>query len=376
VYKGCVEPGDNVTFEVCVENMGDTPLHEVLVEDTLPECTDFVDPQPPWECVDPPNCRTYKWDIGTLQPTKKECSDLVLNVRSGTPPGDPCPGGSCTVSSKETGKSKPVPQPVRVCGQPAGGGNRPEFDTVGCDATNYFALRDGIMPRVVENAVDALGKKINLYSDFVPQGREYFTQTASDLYPDPCFPGYMSAYVDSSNQGIYEWLIVLQMKPESDIDLNIYDCVMKRYGASVWKSAGQTGWYTTDGGDDPSFWAAANPTVTVAVVPGPYATPGFDAPFYLDGRTLTGLLPVSLVDVPYTSKAFWEEGIVIEMPMTGSINCLGETVYDLKQGDAIKVTISIPTKNTVDIRYGKDNVILKYIGIVATEHCTDDACAQ
>jgi hypothetical protein len=64
----------------------------------------------------------------------------------------------------------------------------------------------------------------------------------------------------------------------------------------------------------------------------------------------------------------------MKMPETGTTNALGQTMYNLKQGDRIKVTIQIPGNNTADIRYGQDNVILKYIGIVGTWYYGDACC--
>ena len=51
--------------------------------------------------------------------------------------------------------------------------------------------------------------------------------------------------------------------------------------------------------------------------------------------------------------------------------------YNLKQGDIIHVTVEIPPDtNTVDVWYGPDSVILKYIGIINTEYFGDgcDGC--
>jgi hypothetical protein len=246
---------------------------------------------------------------------------------------------------------------------------------VGCDATNYFAKDDPIKQLVVENGLDSFGTRINLHSDFIAQGAESFTTSGGQLLPDPCFPGYVSALTDVWNEAIYEWNIVLQMKPESDIDLNIVDCVMKRNGSDVWSQAEQTGRYRAAWGEL-FFVPTGNPRLTVEAVPGPYPTPGFDEAFHLDARTHPGLSSLALVDVPYTSKAFWEEGIIMALPETGTTNGMGQAVYNLKQGDVIKIQVVVPAWNTVDVRYGQDNVILKYIGILGTEYLTDDPCAE
>jgi len=258
---------------------------------------------------------------------------------------------------------------------PALAGNRPEFDAVGNDAANFF--NDFIKAAVVANALDRAGNQINKFSDFgirVIDGKTYpaesFKNTAGTSYPDPCFPGYYSAMVDQYNAATYDWLIVLQMKPESDIDLNIVDCVLKHNTFDIWNAAEQTGRYRAPWGQF-FFLPSANPSISVTVYPGPFATPGFSTPFVMDARPMPGLLnPVKLVDALYTSKALWEEGLVMVMPETGLLNTSGQSMYNLKQGDYFKITVKVPDNNTADIFYGKDNVVLKYIGIVGTEYTT------
>ncbi|SPD72501.1 exported hypothetical protein [uncultured Desulfobacterium sp.] len=245
---------------------------------------------------------------------------------------------------------------------PAWAGNIPEFDAVGCDNQNFFAITNAAqhVPVIINN----IGPRgpINNYSAF---NNEYFHQTAGQLFPDPCFPQISSALTDVYNEAVYEWRIVLQMKPESDINLNIYDCILKHNEYNIFTAAEQSGRYRAPWGQL-FFLPSANPSVTVTASPGPYATPGFMTPVILDARTMPGLNIVALNDILYTSKAHWEEGIVMVLPETGTLNSSGQTVYNLKQGDVITTTVTIPANNTADIRYGQDNVILKYIGIIGT----------
>jgi hypothetical protein len=175
---------------------------------------------------------------------------------------------------------------------------------------------------------------------------------------------------DAWNQGVYKWRIVLQMKPESDINVNIYDCVLKHNSFDIWEGADQTGRYRAPWGEL-VFVPTANPTMTVKAIPGPLATPGFTSPLTLDARTLPGLTLVAMEDQLYTSKAHWEEGIVLALPKTGETNTSGQTEYNLKQGDVIEVTVEIPYNNTVDLFYGADNVLLKYIGVIGTWYYGD-----
>jgi len=295
---------------------------------------------------------------------------------------------------------------VALMATPAFAGNDPEFDAVGCDSTNFFndwikrmvvCCNLATMPEGGPNA--GLVVPVNDYSDWwnCPQkawGKcsktggvngvdvyEDFETTAGMLFPDPCFDGefmgydmagyakygtYASALTDAFNEAIYKWRIILQKKPESDIDLNIVDCVLKHNEFDICEQAEQTGRYM-----DPQlgrfFVPSANPLITVRAYPGPYATPGFpEEGVTLDARQMPGLGRICLENACYTSKALWEEGLVIAMPETGTTNSCGDTMYNLKQGDAIEVTVTIPPNNTVDIYYGPDNVILKYIGIVGT----------
>ncbi len=252
-------------------------------------------------------------------------------------------------------------------------GGIPEFDAVGCDWTNVFAKNNPVQyGQVIDNNIGPNGP-INEFSAIFPSSpQEYFMQTAGQLYPDPCFGkfGLKSALTDVWNESVYEWYIILQMKPESDLNVNIYDCVLKHNQFSPWEAAEQTGRYRADWGQL-FFIPTANPSITVKAYPGEYATPGFSAPFIMDSRTLPGLNIVALDDVLYTSKALWSEGLVVVMPETGKTNTSGQTTYNLKQGDRIYVKVTIPYNNTCDIRYGADSVIVKYIGILGTWYYGD-----
>jgi hypothetical protein len=290
---------------------------------------------------------------------------------------------------------------IALMASPAFAGNDPEFDTVGCDTNNFF--NDWIKYMVVCcNQID--GKIVNDYSnwrnDYYVQNNdqkvngvtvyEEFYTTAGMLFPDPCFTAevwlpdhqgpilkeYDSALTDAFNEAVYRWRIILQKKPESDINLNIVDCVLKHNEFDICEEAEQTGRYM-----DPKlgrfFVPSANPLITVRAYPGPYATPGFpSAGVTLDARQMPGLSLLCLDNACYTSKALWEEGLVVAMPETGTTNSCGDTMYNLKQGDAIEITVAIPPNNTVDLYYGPDNVILKYIGIMGTYFLHTNMCAE
>jgi hypothetical protein len=282
---------------------------------------------------------------------------------------------------------------VALISTPALAGNRPEYDFVGDDSAAVFV--DKVLAAIAVYSIDGYNQEINFFSDFTkkpgpsfnpsftiagPAAAEFFVQSAGMLFPDPCFSfisandldvsthvPYLSALTTTYNQSIYRWRITLQMKPESDINVNIRDCVFKENQTNLWFYADQTGYYRAPWGQL-IFVQSANPSIYVYAIPGPFATPGFTTPVILDARTLPGLNLVPLFNVLYTSKAVFEEGLVAALPFTGTTNASGQPVFDIHQGDMIDVTIAIPINNTVDIRYGADNVFLKYIGIVGTEY--------
>ena len=259
---------------------------------------------------------------------------------------------------------------------PAFGNDKfPEFDAVGDDSANFF--NSFIEESVVNNNL-LYGIKINEDSAFemqekaVPEcdwsymwGEEFYSSsiTAND---DPCFPGYISNLTARGNTGRYVWNIILQMKPQTDIDLNIVDCVLQANGPniSVWGHAGQTGRYTRPSGI--KVWQKAkNPRITVTAYPGPGHSAGFCAPFMMDARTTPNLLKRVLDNKLYTSKALWDESLVMVLPETGTNNGEGEIMYALHQGDMIEVIVDINQIATF-VHYGSDNVSLKYVGLWGT----------
>jgi hypothetical protein len=247
---------------------------------------------------------------------------------------------------------------------PAMAGDRPEFDAVCDDSANYF--NDAIKDLVVAN------NPWNLNSNWC--GAAYNNREA--FYPpvqltaDLCFPGYFSAFTQWRRPALYKWYIVLQMDPQSDLDINIVDCVVKHnsktvFGSNPFEGASQTGRYELPDGT-PIFNPGANPQVTAVAHPGPNAVFGFVNPFDLVNRTQGGLFLLPLRDLLYTSKAVWEEGLVARMPEYLVPNLSGQTEYPLSAGDTIEVDIYMPSTNVVDVRYGQDNVIVKYVGIDGT----------
>jgi hypothetical protein len=260
---------------------------------------------------------------------------------------------------------------------PALAGNTPEFDVVGDDSANFF--NDAVKDLVVNSNIQA-GIQINYFSDWTggvpfrypvldvhdlaPYPIQEFFASLGAPQPDSCFDGlnglpYESYRTSAIIPGVYQWLIVLQMVPESDIDLNIRDCVTKENENNIWVYAQQTGRWR-DSNSRLQWRPRLNPLVTVYAVPGPRAAWGFDAPFLMRARKVpTSALGLVDLDgtVRFTSKALWEEGIVMEMPDATNDN------FWLREGDMIFVQFLIPRNHPADVRYGVDNVSLKYIGV-------------
>ena len=295
---------------------------------------------------------------------------------------------------------------------PVWAGNRPEYDAVGCDWCNGFAATS-LKYEVVTGFT-----RLNFYSDFTYTNAdqyeswepvsdlfkrvytyngktwksvydEWFYTQAGQLSPDICYGEVgdcntgriVSALTDAYNIGVYQWQIVLQMKPETDLNINIFDCVTKHNTFDIVNNAEQTGRYRADWGQL-FFVQSANPSITVAAFPGQFATPGWPlitavAPgMVLDARMMPSLGLMALDQALYTSKAHWEEGIVVKLPQNGDVNTSGQTEVNLKQGDKIYVRVDVPFNNSVDIAYGPSNVIVKYVGVIGTEYFGDPCFEQ
>ena len=250
---------------------------------------------------------------------------------------------------------------------------RPEFDAVGKDSANFF--RDYYKDMVIPKGRDRFGRLINDFSDFASEG---FTNTAAGLTADTCFssPGstYFSALAATWTEAAFEWRIALQMKPASDISLQVVGCVLSAGENDVWKHARQTGFYRTPWAPKaPVFAPQANLRVTVQALPGPFAVIGFPQEgFYLDARQSPGLDASPLVATYHSAQSLLDGNILMAFPKTGYVNALGETTYELNRGDVLKVTIETPYNNTADVRFGRDNVYVKYLGLVGTEYTPVD----
>lgn len=285
---------------------------------------------------------------------------------------------------------------ITLASVPALAGKMPEFDAVGNDSNNYFVFKQcspytSVKQLVVdENLFGPYLLNGELSDWYMPQNGpldpwyppsfptypdglylgegfapfEIFYTGSGLVVPDlVCFPGYFAALTPKGNSGRYQWVIVLQSKPQSDLNINIRDCVLSDSQKDIWTAAEQTGRFTYPFGAN-EFWKYSNPSITVVAIPGQFASdPAFYEPFVMTARKMPGLWKTYLYEALYTSKALWDEGIIVRMPQTGYRNDRGKYQYTLHQGDMIFVEILVPQYSTADIWYGKDNVIVKYVGL-------------
>jgi hypothetical protein len=293
---------------------------------------------------------------------------------------------------------------------PAFAGDQPEYDAVYCDSTNIFM---GPAQLIVCRGNVVGSDRINEYSNFAtsdcclnpafwpglgwtcdplynpdPQPCESFISDASGPSPDVCFGNcndrdgdgntYQSYMGTVFNGHFWKYRIVLQKKPQTDLDINIYDCVVKPNSGTMFgdtfnggaEQTGRYGGFTNPG----SFWLQlANPTITVRALRAvPPPTPGIES-FRMEGRQQPGLQPICLENQLYTSKGPWDESIVVKMPLTGITNFCGDVEFRLDSGDVIEVTLATTDDSTARIRYGEDNVMVKYVAIHGTEYTTGAA---
>lgn len=267
----------------------------------------------------------------------------------------------------------------------------PEFDAVGQDHKNIFndAVRNAVAANNTSSGFPS-GIPINQHGDWVYRGtagtgagfnnsgREKFWSTGS-LGIDPCYykptptsfnpfgpfidttnTSYQSYYAGPRNTNKFVWDIVLQMKPESDLNIKIRDCVLNGLSIGVpMFEATQTGRFRQSN-NSLMFRASMNPLITVEAIVGPKHF----IPFWyiMDYRSMPGLSVNSLDHVRYTSKGPWQEGITVKLPEDGESTTAGTPTVRLREGDVIRVTIDIPGRNANDIFYGNDNVSIEYIG--------------
>lgn len=109
----CVNPGDNVTYEICFDNLfNDIAVDSILLTDFLPNEVNFVSASDGG--VYDPVQHTVVWSIGTLPPhAPQQCVELVVEVDWATPP-DTVFTNSCVIESEQTAPTV-VDEETEVC---------------------------------------------------------------------------------------------------------------------------------------------------------------------------------------------------------------------------------------------------------------------
>lgn len=253
---------------------------------------------------------------------------------------------------------------------PAMAGERPEFDAVGDDSAIYFQS-------VATNLV-LQNNPWNFDSDFTEEYWDGPGATREDL----CFPGYPTKEVLSGYAGglSFAWRIVLQMKPDTDLDINIIDCVRKPNSDTIWGQSSYTGAHQMGRylflGFLPAFDEFRNPIVRARAIAGPNAAGNWDW-FYLVARThpLLRLVTLDGNRTFFTSKGIWDEALVARLPtpMEPVPGHPGMFEYSLMEGDSIEVEFLMPSENPVDISYGQYSVFVKYVGQWGSDWTASDA---
>jgi hypothetical protein len=201
--------------------------------------------------------------------------------------------------------------------------------------------------------------------------------------------GNDNAVIRHGNAGWYEWYIRLPKKPSGQINLVIQCGVLKPntfadlgYDA-VSLCAAETGEKIDVGfctrreveaGINP-LDVDGLPVITAFAVPGPFAPEAF-RPFHLTAfknpgryefrgemdnnaslQVLNGTIFTRIL-----LKSCMDKTIVAKLPVTGQRNALGETEWDLEEGDLIWVRMDVPRGNTVDLYCHEQSLRVMGIG--------------
>ncbi len=87
-YVGCVSPGGEVTYEICVENPNQTIITGVFVVDYLPEGVTFVGAAGDNDSgFYDPDSHTYTWAYPMLEPKAVRCVTLTVRLNYNLEPG-------------------------------------------------------------------------------------------------------------------------------------------------------------------------------------------------------------------------------------------------------------------------------------------------
>jgi uncharacterized repeat protein (TIGR01451 family) len=82
--KKSADPGDTIVYTLYYENTGSGVATDVIVTDTIPENTTFVDSDPNYDGI---NGDTYTWNVGTVAGYSYGTITITVTVDPGTPDG-------------------------------------------------------------------------------------------------------------------------------------------------------------------------------------------------------------------------------------------------------------------------------------------------
>ncbi len=201
--------------------------------------------------------------------------------------------------------------------------------------------------------------------------------------------GNPNAKVEAGYAGWFEWFVRLPKKPAGQITL-LFQCgvvkpnafALYHFGAVPLCSAETGEWIGPncsrefiDAGIQP-VKIAGLPQITAMAFPGPYTD---FTPFNLTAfktpsnhtRTFDGAMGMmnstaaQVLDGSTSSrillKSCMDKSLLVKLPVTGQVNAIGQTEWDLVQGDLIFVKMQIPRRNTVDIYCHSES--LKVMGV-------------
>jgi hypothetical protein len=195
-----------------------------------------------------------------------------------------------------------------------------------------------------------------------------------------------TAMISAGNSGWYEWVIALPKKPEGELNLEIQCGVLK---PNSWSFFGYNAINVcaavTGEPVGPNCTRLVGQYLNNSALPKleVIAHPGCNndfAPFHLTAlrnpstynivRKQSGALAnaqaLQVLDgkagTRIALKACMEKTVLVKWPVDGEVNALGEKETALEAGDLIKVRMTVPNTNTVDLYCGKYSVTIGGIG--------------
>ena len=112
----CVNPGGNIKYTICYDNLQNPEVHNVTLVDDLPAEVSFVSATGggTYDSV----AHTVTWDIGTIPAgTPQQCVQLVVKVDASVTPGTNITN-SVTISGDEPGYTGPTTVNTATCTKP------------------------------------------------------------------------------------------------------------------------------------------------------------------------------------------------------------------------------------------------------------------